>query len=90
MRLTFAGLLLVWAAIRPFERRIVAILTALVIAGLAVAEAKAVYLGVIAARQLIPIGILQAILFLLFVAAYCGSIGRTGTEAFQSRSSNSA
>ena len=65
--------LLIWAAIRPIERKFVAVLTALVIAGLMVAEAQAVILGVIDAHRLIPIAVLQLILFLLFVAAYCGS-----------------
>jgi len=65
--------LLVWAAIRPIERKFVAVLTALVIAGLMVAEASAVVVGVIAPRRLIPIAALQSILLVLFVAAYRGS-----------------
>jgi len=62
--------LLVWAAIRPIERRFVAVLTVLVVAGLMVAEAQAVNLGVIDARRLVPIAVLQSILVLLFVFAY--------------------
>ena len=65
--------LLVWAAIRAIERKFVAVLTALVIAGLMVAEVQAVNLGVIDARRLIPVAVLQAILLLLFLATYCGA-----------------
>jgi hypothetical protein len=65
--------LLVWAAVKPIERSFVAVLTALVIASLAVAEAKAAMSGVIEVGRLVPTFVLQTILFLLFVIAYCGS-----------------
>lgn len=65
--------LLVWAAIRPIERKFVAVLTALVVAGLMISEAQAVNLGVIDARRLVPIAVLQSILVLIFVAAYWGA-----------------
>jgi hypothetical protein len=62
--------LLVWAALRPQERRFVAALTALVLAGLMAAEAQAVNLGVVEAGRLIPVAVLQLALFVLFLVAY--------------------
>jgi hypothetical protein len=69
--------LLVWAAIRPVERQFVALLTALVIAGLVLAEAAAVHASTIGAGRMAVTWVLQAILFLLFAGAYFVSPGRS-------------
>ena len=65
--------LLVWAALRPMERRFVAPMTALVVAGLALAEAASAYNGTVSAAKLAPIWALQTILFVLFATAYVKS-----------------
>ena len=62
--------LLVWACRRPRERRFVAALTALVILGLVLTEAVAVYSGVLEARRMAPTWFLQAFLLVLFSQAY--------------------
>jgi hypothetical protein len=66
-------ILLVWAYRRPVERRAVAAFTAVVIAGLIVAEVCAVQAGVVAVGRVVPTWVLQALLLGLFTAAfYCG------------------
>lgn len=62
--------LLLWAYRRPLERRFVAVLTALVVVGLIVAEVAAVCSGALEARRLVPTWCLQAALVALFVGAY--------------------
>jgi hypothetical protein len=68
-------LLLLWAARRPFERRFVAILTVLVIAGVVVTEIGAVATGAFAASRMIPSWCLQAVLIGWFLWAYRVSMG---------------
>jgi hypothetical protein len=63
-------LLLVWARARPLERRFVAVLTVVVIYGLAGAEVAAVVGGDIAAWRMAPTWCLQATLLALFASAY--------------------
>jgi peptidoglycan/LPS O-acetylase OafA/YrhL len=60
--------LLLWAYRRPVERRFVAVLTTLVIAGLILAEV-AVRSGALEARRLVPTWCLQAALVILFIGA---------------------
>lgn len=62
--------LLLWAYRRPIERRFVALLTALVIVGLVLAEVAAVLSGTLEARRLVLTWCLQALLLALFVGAY--------------------
>ena len=69
-------ILLLWAYRRPLERRAVAAFTAVVIAGLVVAEVCAVLAGVVRAGRLVPTWVLQAVLLSLFVTAV--SVARAG------------
>jgi hypothetical protein len=62
--------LLVWAYQSPVERRFVAALTVLVIYGLVVAEAAAVWSGYIEAWRMMPTWCLQAVLLAVFAYAY--------------------
>ncbi len=66
-------LLLLWAYQSPVERRGVALLTLVVIAGLVVTEVVAVAAGHLAAARLIPTWIIQAGLAYLFTTAYSRS-----------------
>ena len=68
-------LLLLWAARRPFERRFVAILTALVIAGLVVTEIGAVATAAFGVSRMIPTWCLQVVLIGWFLWAYRVSKG---------------
>jgi hypothetical protein len=68
-------LLLLWAARRPFERRFVAILTALVIVGVVVTEIWAVATGAFRVSRMIPSWCLQAILIGWLLWAYRMSTG---------------
>jgi hypothetical protein len=63
-------LLLLWAYRRPLERRFVAALTVVVICGLILAEGVAVRSGVLQAQRMVPTWCLQALLLVLFAAAY--------------------
>lgn len=63
-------MLLLWAYRRPLERRFVAVLTALVVVGLILAEVVAVFSGAVEARCLVPTWCLQAALLMLFTGAY--------------------
>lgn len=63
-------LLLLWAWKKPLERRFVAVLTAIVIAGTAAAEAVAVASGVMALGKAAPSFALQAVLLFLFIRGY--------------------
>ena len=66
-------LLLVWAYARPIERRAVALLTVVVIAGLGTTELVVVAAGGLAAWRMVPTWILQGVLALLFLRAYRGA-----------------
>jgi hypothetical protein len=73
-------LLLLWAFQRPIERRLIAPLTALVIVGLASAQALAVIDGVISFARMLPTWILQAALIWLFVGAYVSARAPTNSN----------
>jgi hypothetical protein len=62
--------LLVWAYQRPIERAVVAVLTALVICGLALTEIVVVVTGGMSAGRMAPTWMLQAALLVVFVRAY--------------------
>lgn len=62
--------LLLWAYQKPAERAFVAVLTMLVIAGLAATEIAAVLSGALPAARMMPAWILQAMLLLLFAYSY--------------------
>lgn len=65
--------LLVWASCRPFERRVVAPLTFLVVGGIVVSEIAGAAAGVVDAWRVVPTWCLQAILLVLFAwASYAG------------------
>ena len=74
-------ILLVWAYRRPVERRPVAAFTAVVIAGLVVAEVCAVQAGVVAVGRIIPTWVLQALLLVLFIAAFYSGRSRNSVAA---------
>ncbi len=63
-------LLLLWAARKPLERRVVAALTVIVVYGLALTEIVSVATGALAAWRMIPTWILQTVLIALFASAY--------------------
>lgn len=63
-------ILLCWAYRRPLERRIVAVMTIVVVLGLVLAELSAVEVGALVASRLIPTWILQALLLALFALAF--------------------
>ena len=63
-------ILLLWAHRRPLERRFVAAATLVVIAGLILTEAAAVYAGGLETWRMVPTWGLQAILLLLFSGAF--------------------
>jgi hypothetical protein len=62
--------LLIWAYRSPVERAFVAVLTIIVIAGLAITEIVGVLYGALPAPRMIPTWILQAVLLSLFAYAY--------------------
>lgn len=62
--------LLAWAYRRPVERRFVAVLTMLVLGGLAVAELIAAQSGYVTLARMVPTWCLQAVLFALFGIGY--------------------
>ena len=70
-------LLLVWAYQAPVERRAIALLTLVVIAGLASAEVVAVTIGAITLARVAPTWVLQAALAALFTIGYL-TAGRPG------------
>jgi hypothetical protein len=74
-------ILLLWAYRRPVERRAVAAFTAVVIAGLMVAEACAVHAGVVAAGRFVPTRVLQTVLLGLFATAFCFGHSRDSVAA---------
>jgi hypothetical protein len=61
--------LLGWAARRPHERRVVAVLTVLVVVGLAGAEVYAAVIGAVGATRLTPTWALHAVLIAVFAIA---------------------
>ena len=63
-------LLLLWAYVRPLERRFVAVLTLVVIAGLAATEIVIVLRGELAAWRMLGTWAIQALLAWLFFTAY--------------------
>jgi hypothetical protein len=63
-------LLLLWAYQRPIERRFVAVLTLIVIAGLAITQIGVVASGHISLVRMLPSWAIQAILVYLFSTAY--------------------
>jgi hypothetical protein len=69
LMLGWTGLLL-WAWQKPRERSFVALLTVLVIYGLALTEVVAVLKGHVAVRHMIPTWLLQVGLLALFAGAY--------------------
>lgn len=71
-------LLLLWAFIRPVERRFVALFTVVVIAGFAAAEVAAAASGVIGIDRALPSLIMQCTLTALFVTAFILSRKRAG------------
>lgn len=75
--------LLVWAYRRPMERRFVAALTVLVIAGLVLTEIVVVRSGAISASRMAPTWCFQAGLLLLFVSAYHFPFRPPGTAFFK-------
>lgn len=66
-------LLLIWACVKPIERRGVALLTIVVILGIAAANVYAVITGLIPASRMVFSWIMQAILAALFFIGYLGS-----------------
>jgi hypothetical protein len=69
LMLGWTGLLL-WAWRKPRERSFVAVLTVLVIYGLALTEVVAVLKGHVAVRRMVPTWLLQGALLALFAGAY--------------------
>ena len=65
-------MLLLWAYQRPVERRVVALLTLVVIAGLVTTEIVVVAQGDLDAVRMIPTWVIQAALVGLFGKAYFG------------------
>ena len=74
-------LLLVWASRRPLERRVVALLTVLVVGGIVVSEIVGAAAGVVDAWRVVPTWCLQAILLILF--AWASYAGRQASHAPQ-------
>ena len=71
--------LLVWACLKPLERRFVAPLTVLVIWGMVLAEVAGVASGGLAASRMLPSWCIQAVLLCLFSAGYhYSTVGRVG------------
>ncbi|MCL2489731.1 MAG: hypothetical protein FWF36_03245 [Propionibacteriaceae bacterium] len=68
--------LLIWAFLKPCERRMVAVLTMVVIVGLAVTEIVTAASGLIDVGKVVPTLILQSILLGLFVVGYFKSRSR--------------
>ena len=66
-------LLLIWAFMKPRERRFIALLTLFVIIGFVLSETYAVINGFIALPYLIPSYIIQSILTILFILGYLGT-----------------
>jgi hypothetical protein len=62
--------LLLWAYRRPLERRFVGALTVLVIYGLVLTEAAAVWSGTLAPWRMIPTWCLQGVLLVLFAGSF--------------------
>ncbi len=62
--------LLVWAYLRPVERRGVAVLTILVLGGLVITEIFSVLTGSLGWRRMVPTWVLQAVLLALFGIGY--------------------
>jgi len=73
-------LLLLWAYARPLERRFVALLTLVVIAGLAATEVVVVLRGALAASRVVPTWAIQATLAVLFLRAYTAAEGAGGSS----------
>ena len=69
-------LLLGWAWLRPLDRSFVALLTLIVIAGLAATEVRAVVLGDLRFALAAPTWVLQGILAALFAIGYHGWLSR--------------
>ena len=73
-------ILLVWASIRPMERRIIALFTVSVILGMVAAEVFAVAGGVMSFGRALPSFVMQALLTALFITAFLVSRKEMGTE----------
>ena len=76
-------LLLLWAFWSPLERRFIAALTVVVIAGLAATEVVTAAAGLVSVGKLIPTLILQTILFGLFCFSYANSRRKPPPEVIQ-------
>ena len=74
-------MLLWWASRRPLERRDVAPLTLLVVAGLILAEIAAATANVVPLGKMIPTWILQVVLVVVFSRAYLDSHGADRSRA---------
>jgi hypothetical protein len=76
-------LLLLWAALKPVERRAIAPMTLVVIAGIAGAEAAAVASGDIEFSKALPSWLIQAALTVLFLAGYAKAGAATDPASIQ-------
>lgn len=66
-------ILLIWAYLKPVERRFIAILTLFVIIGFVLTEIFALVNGIIEISYLIPSFLMQGILSVLFTIGYFGT-----------------
>ena len=73
-------ILLVWASIRPLERRIIALFTVFVIWGIVAAEVIAVADSVMSLRSALPSFVMQALLTALFITAFLTTRKKMVTE----------
>jgi len=73
-------ILLVWASIRPLERRIIALFTVFVIWGIVAAEVIAMVDGVMSLRSALPSFVMQALLTTLFITAFFTTRKKMVTE----------
>lgn len=73
-------LLLLWAFVKPVERRIIALFTVVVIAGFAAAEIAAVADGAITFDKALPSLAMQCVLSTLFVTAFILSRKKAGAS----------
>jgi hypothetical protein len=63
-------ILLIWAYIKPLERRYIALFTLFIIAGFIVVEAVSAACGIIGIGYIIPSLIMQVLLTALFICAF--------------------
>ncbi len=69
-------LLLAWAYRKPMERRFVAVLTVIVVAGLFIAEAYALVNGHITADKFLPTTVIKGLIIALFGFGYVATLNR--------------